>query len=89
MWGQLSTANLTLRVTDVPWRTPLFFSIEPNILRLGSKWMPCLLPHLPAALCVLDHDWTECDPGEPLVSLGAQRSFSERKARAHPMVILW
>lgn len=76
-------------MTDVPWRPPLFFSMEPNAYWLGSRWTPCF-PTCHQHCVSLIMTGLSVTPGEPLVSPGPQRSFSERKARgsshSHPLV---
>lgn len=81
--GQTATANLALRVTDAPWRSPLLFSMKPDGPGV-SKQVDTVLPPTFHQHCVsLIMTALGATPGESLLSLGAQRSFSERKASAH------
>lgn len=75
----MATASLTLSVTDAPWGSPLFFSMEPSVQGLVSRWTPCFPTCHQHCVSLVMTGWG-VTPGESLVTLGAQRSFSKRKA---------
>lgn len=84
----MATANLTFSMTDVMETT--------TILQHGSqclvvrKQVDAMLPHLPPALRVLDHDWTQRHSwgvsGESRSSKGLLQKKSPERVT---MVVLW
>lgn len=80
-WGQTATASLTLGVTDAPWRSPLLFSMKPNGPGV-SRQVDTMLPHLPPALCGLDHDRTGSNSWGASVESRSSKELLRKKSES-------